>query len=65
MKRRDLERRLRELGYVLLTGMRRGGNHDKWRSANGGYTTAVPRHAEVSEYLAIKILKEAERNKGK
>ncbi|MBF0293326.1 MAG: type II toxin-antitoxin system HicA family toxin [Nitrospinae bacterium] len=65
MKRRDIERRLRDMGYVLLTGFNRGGNHDKWRSANGGYTATVPRHSETGENLARRILKEAERNKDK
>jgi predicted RNA binding protein YcfA (HicA-like mRNA interferase family) len=65
MKRRDIERRLREMGYVLLTGFKRGGNHDKWRSANGGYTATVPRHAEIGENLARAILKEAETNRNK
>ena len=63
MKRRDIERRLRDMGYVLLTGIKRGGNHDKWRNANGGYTASLPRHSEIGENLARRILKEAELNK--
>jgi predicted RNA binding protein YcfA (HicA-like mRNA interferase family) len=65
MKRRDIERRLRDMGYTMLTGMKRGGNHDKWRSMNGGYSATVPRHAEIGENLARKILKEAETNRDK
>lgn len=53
------------MGYSLLTSLHRGGIHDKWRSANGGFSVSVPRHAEIGEGLARKILKEAERNKEK
>jgi hypothetical protein len=35
MKRREIERRLREMGYVMLTGVKRGGSHDKWRNKSG------------------------------
>jgi len=65
MKRRDIERRLKGMGYVLMRGLKRGGKHDKWQSKNGGYTVAVPRHAEIGENLGRKIIREAERNKGR
>ena len=54
MKRKDLERRLRELGWKFL---RHGGRHDVWTSADGSFTEYVPRHAEINERLARIILK--------
>jgi mRNA interferase HicA len=56
MKRRDLERRLRELGWTL---QRHGGRHDVWVSVDGSSTEYVPRHAEINERLALVILKRA------
>jgi mRNA interferase HicA len=54
MKRRELEEQLRRCGWWLL---RRGGRHDVW--TNGEATEAVPRHAEINELLARKILRRA------
>jgi mRNA interferase HicA len=54
MKRRDLERALRELGWSLV---RHGGRHDVW--AKGERELVVPRHVEINEYTARAILKEA------
>lgn len=56
MKRRDLVRRLEELGYRLE---RSKGPHDWYSNARKGI--AVPRHAEVNENLARRIVKDAER----
>jgi mRNA interferase HicA len=53
MKRRDLERALRELGWSLV---RHGGRHDVW--AKGERELVVPRHVEINEYTARAILKE-------
>ena len=55
MKRRDLERMLVQLGWRLD---RHGSNHDVW--TNGKATEAVPRHAELKEPLARKILRNAQ-----
>jgi len=55
MKRRDLERKLRELGWRLA---RNGARHDVW--ARGEREIAVPRHAEINEYTARAILAEAQ-----
>lgn len=55
MKKRELEKRLRELGWWFD---RHGGNHDAW--TNGKLFEFVPRHAEVKEGLARKILKKAD-----
>jgi predicted RNA binding protein YcfA (HicA-like mRNA interferase family) len=54
MKRRELVRRLSQLGCVLL---RRGGRHDWYQNPATGACQPVPRHAEVSESLAKHILK--------
>ena len=54
MKRRELERQLRKLGWKLS---RRGTRHDIWtRSAD---KLTVPRHNEINEYTAKSILKYA------
>jgi predicted RNA binding protein YcfA (HicA-like mRNA interferase family) len=58
MKKRDLERALRALGWELL---RHGGNHDIWIHQAAGPTEKVPRHREVNERLAEKILRDAQR----
>lgn len=54
MKRRDLVRRLLTAGFVLV---RSRGPHDVF--GRGVLRIAVPRHNEIKEYLARKILKEA------
>jgi mRNA interferase HicA len=53
MKRRDLERRLRIAGCYLK---REGGSHALWINPKTGVLEAVPRHAEIKEPLARKIL---------
>ena len=54
MKLRDLERRLRMAGCILK---REGGSHSIWMNPKSGVTEAVPRHTEVKEPLAKRILK--------
>jgi len=54
VKRRELERKLKQLGWRLS---RHGGRHDVWR--RGERELAVPRHREINEYTAKAILKEA------
>ena len=54
MKRRDLEQRLRALGWKLL---RHGRKHDIW--SNCEREEAIPRHSEVNEKLAKAILRRA------
>ena len=58
MKKKDLERKLRELGFT----QGHGGKHDAWRNKNGR-EVQVPRHAEVNEWTARGILKTAEKLK--
>jgi mRNA interferase HicA len=54
MKRRDLEKRLRHAGCYLK---REGGAHSIWINPKTGAVETVPRHTEVKENLARKILK--------
>lgn len=60
MKKNILEKELRELGWYLL---RQGSNHEIW--TNGEITEPIPRHREISEILAKKILKKAIQNRAK
>jgi mRNA interferase HicA len=60
VKRRELEGRLRALGWSFL---RHGGNHDVW--TDGDRLEYVPRHAELNEILARKILAKAMSKKGR
>ena len=57
MKKRDLEKSLIRLGWRLK---RQGGNHEIW--TNGDATEPIPRHAEINELLAKKILNKAKNN---
>lgn len=52
MKKRDLEKLLKNNGWYLL---RSGGNHDIY--TNGVETEPIPRHNEVNERLAQSIIK--------
>ncbi|MBL4775557.1 MAG: type II toxin-antitoxin system HicA family toxin [Mariprofundus sp.] len=54
MKRRDLERKLRIAGCYLK---REGGSHSLWINPNNGVVEAIPRHKEIKDPLAKKILK--------
>ena len=54
MKRRDLEKRLRQAGCYLK---REGASHSLWINPKNGTIEAVPRHNEIKEALAKKILR--------
>jgi predicted RNA binding protein YcfA (HicA-like mRNA interferase family) len=54
MKRRDLVDELQTAGCVLL---RHGAKHDIYHNPKSGRSEPVPRHREVNELLAKKILK--------
>ncbi len=56
MKKKILEKELKKLGWWLK---RHGGKHDIW--TNGEDEEPVPRHNEINELLAKKILKTAQR----
>lgn len=53
MKRRDLEFKLRLAGCYLK---REGSSHFLWINPKNGKIEAVPRHNEIKELLAKKIL---------
>ena len=54
MKRRELEKRLRLAACYLK---REGASHSVWTNPRTGATETVPRHTEIKEPLARKILK--------
>ncbi|MGK7887047.1 MAG: type II toxin-antitoxin system HicA family toxin [Crocosphaera sp.] len=54
MKRKLLEKKLRKAGCYLK---REGASHSLWINPKTGITEAVPRHTEIKEFLAKKILK--------
>jgi mRNA interferase HicA len=57
MKKKDLDRALKDLGYWKDGGTK----HEKW--TNGKHTEMVPRHKEIAEGTAKAILRRAEENK--
>ena len=54
MKHRDLVAELERAGCVLL---RNGAKHDIYHHPESGQSEPVPRHREINEFLAKKILK--------
>jgi mRNA interferase HicA len=61
MKKRELEKMLRCIGWTFLA---HGARHDIW--TNAVHTIAVPRHREINEVTARGILRDArELNHGK
>ena len=54
MKRKILEKKLRIAGCYLK---REGSSHSLWINPKTGVVEAVPRHKEIKEPLAKKILK--------
>lgn len=54
MKRLDLIKRLEEMGCILL---RHGGRHDIYHNPQTGNSEPVPRHREINEILAKRIIK--------
>lgn len=57
MKKRAIEKRLIKMGWWLK---RQGGSHEVW--TNGDMEEYLPRHKEIGEGLAKKILKTVESN---
>jgi len=55
MKRRDLIKRIEDFGCELL---RHGGKHDIYHNPKTGATQPVPRHREINEILARKIIRD-------
>lgn len=54
MKRKLLEKKLRMAGCYLK---REGASHSLWLNPKNGNIEAVPRHTDIKEPLAEKILK--------
>jgi predicted RNA binding protein YcfA (HicA-like mRNA interferase family) len=54
MKRSDLIRTIEKSGAVFI---RNGSNHDWYKNMKTGIAEAVPRHREIKEHLAKKIIK--------
>ena len=59
MKKKELEQTLKSLGWYFMC---HGGRHDRW--TNGKETEEIPRHREIAELLAKKIIKTAKRYPG-
>ena len=57
MKRVDLVRHVEAHGCVLL---REGGNHSVFVNRPARRTSVIPRHREVTDYLARKICRDLE-----
>ncbi|MDR2951860.1 MAG: type II toxin-antitoxin system HicA family toxin [Treponema sp.] len=54
MKRLDLVRIIEQNGAVFI---RHGSDHDWFKNLNTGISEPVPRHREIKEVLAKKIIK--------
>jgi hypothetical protein len=54
MKRVDLIRAIEGFGCVLV---RHGGKHDWYRNPNTGVSQPLPRHREINENLARRIIR--------
>ncbi len=55
MKRKDLIDKIERLGCVLI---RHGNKHDLYHNPKTGMTQPIPRHREINEFLAKKILRD-------
>jgi mRNA interferase HicA len=54
VKRLELIKRLEEFGCTLI---RHGGKHDIYHNPNTGRSEPVPRHREINEILAKRIIR--------
>jgi len=54
MKRKDLIKKLKDMGCILI---RHGGKHDWYHNPRTKISQPVPRHREINEYLAKHIIK--------
>ena len=54
MKRRDLIKKVEELGAVFI---RHGGKHDWFQNPKTKVSQPIPRHSEINEMLAKSIIK--------
>jgi predicted RNA binding protein YcfA (HicA-like mRNA interferase family) len=58
VKRRDLIRKVEELGCSLI---RHGGKHDWFQNSETKVCQPIPRHREINEHLARNILRKLSR----
>jgi hypothetical protein len=58
MKRTEMEKKLKSLGWTMV---RRGRRHDIWSKGDG--EIPVPRHREINEYTGQAIIRSAERGR--
>ena len=56
MKRKDIDRKLKELGWYQVKGKK----HDKFKHERTSHSIHVPRSKEVDEFTAKSILRDAE-----
>jgi mRNA interferase HicA len=54
VKRRDLVRKIEELGCRFI---RHGGKHDWYQNPRTKMCQPIPRHREIKEYLARSVIK--------
>jgi predicted RNA binding protein YcfA (HicA-like mRNA interferase family) len=54
MKRTELIKQLTAKGAIFI---RHGSNHDIYMQPKNGNTEPVPRHSEIKEFMARKIIK--------
>ncbi|MBC8351478.1 MAG: type II toxin-antitoxin system HicA family toxin [Planctomycetes bacterium] len=54
MKRVELIKAIEAFGCVLI---RHGGKHDWYRNPSTGVSQPIPRHREIKEHLAKRIIK--------
>lgn len=55
MKRRELIAKIEAHGAILI---RNGAKHDIYHNPETGATQPVPRHSEINEHLARKIIRD-------
>jgi predicted RNA binding protein YcfA (HicA-like mRNA interferase family) len=55
MKRKDLIDKIESLGCILI---RHGNKHDIYHNPKTGMTQPIPRHREINEFLAKKIIRD-------
>ncbi len=56
MKRKDVIRRIAELGAVFV---REGASHTVYKNPRTGVLLVVPRHSEVSEGVSRRLIRDA------
>jgi mRNA interferase HicA len=59
VKRSDLIKEIESFGCVLI---RHGAKHDWYTNPQTGISQPVPRHREINEHLARKIIKTLQNN---